>query len=126
MIQITLDGKKLFALLLVGMALLLTLAVSAFQAFVAPSAFGHTTDEIQFNVSYISPSTLCGMSSYETIPNATGNAYCALTAWDDDSSVPLASATECHVRGSTDGRWEYRFAHTCGDSVCKLTCIKFN
>ncbi len=123
--HITLDGKHLFAFLLLVMGLFSTLAVVAFQARVAPIVFGHTTDEIQFNTTYLATTTSCGMAAFATIANSSGTTYCGLTAYDDDSTTPL-STIECIIQRRSDGFWEYRFANGCGDTTCIARCIKLN
>ena len=107
--------------------LLSALLVYAFQSGQSPSVFGHSSDEIQFNITYPTPSPfkVCAMSSYETIPGTNGTTYCSLTAYDDDSTV-AATAPACDVRRRTDGLWEYQFNVGCGAENCIVSCVHIN
>ncbi len=101
------------------------LIVYAFQSGQQPSVFGHSSNEIQFNVTYLTPTRACAMSSYELINNSNGTTYCSLKAFDDDSTAAFAGP-ECDIRRRTDGLWEYQFNVGCGQTNCFVHCIKIN
>lgn len=131
--RVTVHYTKKWAYTAVALILfaLPALIVYAFQSGQQPSVFGHSSNEIEFNVSFrlaqyeVELGSVCGMSSYQTISNSNGSTYCSIAGIDDDSTIAVASPA-CDVRRRTDGLWEYRMTPGCSLENCVVQCFKIN
>lgn len=122
-IEVNLDNKRLAVYLLIGIALLSTITAYAYQSGFSPSFVGHTSNEMQFNITYFNASQRCGVASYTTIPNSSGTTFCSIASRTDNTNS-IVSNLECSVVRRSDGFWEFEVQGSCGSVDCGITCFR--